>query len=342
MQPSEIFLILFVISLWLISIFICLRRYSLFLCFHKRDVPFYNASLINVSAKIGNDNASNITNINNNPNNVSITNASICKKLSTSRSNSPVNRTSCMCNSSNDILLNTELNSSNILLYNQPSNEDSNRNSSMNNQYTDPSSSVNISKKAQSVIYCNRCNCNTRSKDLHYKSISNGNFDSTRINQTYLLQNKSSTRSSNLNRANEISLLSNLKAKYYNKYNMSTQLYNNDYYFSNGIIYPNSRNSSVLMMKANNNINHSKGKLSNKSLINANRSRVAMTSTPTSTIMPLNSDQDVFDENLLATKRSVIRNKHFNLMSLDENALNLYRENHKLNFCQQQEKRKRI
>lgn len=49
---SEIFLILFVISLWLISIIICLRRYSLFICFHKRDVPFYNASLINVSTKL--------------------------------------------------------------------------------------------------------------------------------------------------------------------------------------------------------------------------------------------------------------------------------------------------
>lgn len=49
---SEIFLIIFVISLWLISIIVCLKRYSLFICFHKRDVPFYNSSLINVSAKI--------------------------------------------------------------------------------------------------------------------------------------------------------------------------------------------------------------------------------------------------------------------------------------------------
>ena len=52
---SEIFLIIFVISLWLISIIVCLKRYSLFICFHKRDVPFYNSSLINVSAKIGSE-----------------------------------------------------------------------------------------------------------------------------------------------------------------------------------------------------------------------------------------------------------------------------------------------
>lgn len=45
---SEIFLIILVISLWLISVFVCLRRYSLFICFHKRDVPFYNSNLINI------------------------------------------------------------------------------------------------------------------------------------------------------------------------------------------------------------------------------------------------------------------------------------------------------
>ncbi|RNA27250.1 hypothetical protein BpHYR1_030260 [Brachionus plicatilis] len=49
---SELFLIAFVISLWLISIIVCLKRYSLFICFHKRDVPFYNSSLINVSTKL--------------------------------------------------------------------------------------------------------------------------------------------------------------------------------------------------------------------------------------------------------------------------------------------------
>lgn len=52
---SEVLLIAFVISLWLISIIICLKRYSLFICFHKRDVPFYNSSLINVSTKITSD-----------------------------------------------------------------------------------------------------------------------------------------------------------------------------------------------------------------------------------------------------------------------------------------------
>lgn len=47
LQSSEVFLILLVISLWLLSILLCLRRYSVFLCFHKRDVPFYNVNLIN-------------------------------------------------------------------------------------------------------------------------------------------------------------------------------------------------------------------------------------------------------------------------------------------------------
>lgn len=51
LQPSEIFIISLVIGLWLISILVCLRRYSLFLCFHKRDVPFYNINLINDSNK---------------------------------------------------------------------------------------------------------------------------------------------------------------------------------------------------------------------------------------------------------------------------------------------------
>lgn len=46
LQTSEVFLIILVISLWIISVLVCIRRYSLFLCFHKRDVPFYNASLI--------------------------------------------------------------------------------------------------------------------------------------------------------------------------------------------------------------------------------------------------------------------------------------------------------
>lgn len=44
LQISEIFLILFVISLWFISIVFCVRRSSLVLCFHKRDVPFYDSS----------------------------------------------------------------------------------------------------------------------------------------------------------------------------------------------------------------------------------------------------------------------------------------------------------
>jgi hypothetical protein len=39
---SEIFLILFIISLWLISIMCCVRRSSLVLCFHNRDVPFFD------------------------------------------------------------------------------------------------------------------------------------------------------------------------------------------------------------------------------------------------------------------------------------------------------------
>lgn len=46
LQTSEIFLIILVISLWLLSVLLLLHRYSLFLCFHKRDVPFYNVSLI--------------------------------------------------------------------------------------------------------------------------------------------------------------------------------------------------------------------------------------------------------------------------------------------------------
>ncbi len=52
MLSSEIFLISFVVSLWLLSVIICLKRYSLFICHHKRDVPFYDASLINVKLNL--------------------------------------------------------------------------------------------------------------------------------------------------------------------------------------------------------------------------------------------------------------------------------------------------
>jgi hypothetical protein len=51
---------------------------------------------------------------------------------------------------------------------------------------------------------------------------------------------------------------------------------------------------------------------------------------PTSTMMSGMSSQQMHQLNL-AKKRAVIRNnKHFNLMSLDENALNLYRDHHRM------------
>ncbi len=54
LQFTEIILILFIISLWLISILFCMKRSSLVLCFYNRDTPFYDSGIYKCPAKKSN------------------------------------------------------------------------------------------------------------------------------------------------------------------------------------------------------------------------------------------------------------------------------------------------
>ena len=36
----EILLIILVMSIWIVSMLICFKHYSLYVCYHKKDLPF--------------------------------------------------------------------------------------------------------------------------------------------------------------------------------------------------------------------------------------------------------------------------------------------------------------
>lgn len=297
---SEIFLIAFVISLWLISILVCLRRYSLFLCFHKRDVPFYNASLINVSTKIAAEEST----------------------LNSTRPLSPVNKyQSCTWNNTtntdNEILLhsnsNSILNKSNTISTN-------NQTESLNNQFCLDSVAPSQLVIKNSNYLCKNCNRfqNKRHRQHDcYKSLSNCYF-SYNQNQTNI--NKSSTQNSNFGSNNK---RMKHKLRFGSAYSGYEELgcSSNDYFFSNGILYPNSsrHGSSLLNNKTNTPHPSPKQPLHTSTRVN----QVSNSNSNSSQILV----QNVNERNLiLKNKRALIRNKHFNLMSLDESALNQNRD----------------
>jgi hypothetical protein len=125
-------------------------------------------------------------------------------------------------------------------------------------------------------------------------------------------------------------------------------------YFSNGLIFqqPNSLFNSTQLNKSN----YLTSNKSSYNSVNTNNTinNRAKSSSTTSTIPIVNlpSSQHISELNLInenkvyeidnkqsahhatssiSKKRSILRNKHYNLMSLDENALYSYRKEHKLN-----------
>jgi hypothetical protein len=139
-----------------------------------------------------------------------------------------------------------------------------------------------------------------------------------------------------------------------------------DYYFSNGYIYPSSmRGSSSLLSnplaspklpqhQQSQQLKGPKVLKKMQTITTLNKKHSASSAASTSLLkkkeecqelLPLNiskrvdTDDDELDMDLkkftqnaaLTTKRSIIKSKHLNLMSLDESALNDYREQHKLN-----------
>ncbi|CAF0893695.1 unnamed protein product [Brachionus calyciflorus] len=239
---SEIFLICFVISLWLISILVCLKRYSLFICFHKRDVPFYNSSLINVSTKIATEEYTNVNN---------------------SRPLSPLSPSShhhfYQSWNENEIHKERECSACSI----SPS-----TNAILNKSVTQATNFNTVLTHDQSI--CKKCYKHKSPSD--YKSLSNDyfNFKSNSCSIGKIHKNFSFN-------SNHVHI------------QRSSKYDQNKFYYSNGIIYPIKQNSSTLLSKVS--------------------------------TSPKNSKPQLKSKDSLSSKRALIRKNHFNLMSLDENAL---------------------
>jgi hypothetical protein len=231
MLSSEIFLISFVVSLWLLSVLICLKRYSLFICHHKRDVPFYDASLINVKLNLSESPTT--------PDVPKTPTSNQIHHVSSSKSGiRPVSPTpnqmhnSCTCGEVDDKGGGgTNGGGGNGSMNGAGSGSNNNWNSPVNNQNSNNYSFSNI---------CTKCNLmkQSMSTNLYYynrpylinkaqKSFSNGNFYK-QYYANYQVGGPHTTLTKN-------------------RYHLD---FSNDYFYSNGVMYPNpSRTSSSLMSK---------------------------------------------------------------------------------------------
>lgn len=260
LQISEIFLILFVISLWFISIVFCVRRSSLVLCFHKRDVPFYDSSLDKKKS-----------------------NLSIVKSVTNSNTNNLLdNEQLCRCNNSNH-----EINNSLI--------------TSSNDQTVIFMKSCDNNHEIESV--CSNCNKQIL-KNFSYTSNDN-ETQSKSTSDTFALTNNKYDK---IGLQTSKSLHTNQNLRFSDTYNEI----DSELYFSNGILYSTSqRTSSVLLNKALRN------KFTNTDHLNR-RDTVCKT------------EPEIETQRTEPVRiRSIAKNKHHNLVSLDEGALIAYSRQHK-------------
>ena len=322
MLSSEIFLITFVLSLWLISVLICLKRYSLFICFHKRDVPFYDASLINVKLDMGETSPNPETPTKNSMHHMSSSKSGILRPLSPTHNQT---HNSCMCDAEEQV------------------GGGGSSGGGGGGMLVNQTSSASTFTAMQNGQICNKCNLMKQSMSTNLYYFTRPNCRSNAINQK-------SVSTSNFYKSNYTSNIIGPAGMHNNfmknRYNLD---FSNEFY-SNGVIYPHrSRTNSSILSKSklyySNKIMPTKIAISNTSFSTTARqgaaAAAAAQSAPFQSQHRYNKNSAVQPSNMSATthqmyqqnltnKRSVIRNKHFNLMSLDENALNLYRDHHKM------------
>ena len=297
--PSEIFLILLVISLWLISIFICLRRYSLFLCFHKRDVPYYNKELLNDPKKTSETGS----------NRYLSPNQSIVHNNSLHNSSNENNNLIKEKSNDNDVSLNSTYNSN---IANTVINElDKTYN---NNSIVDQTNQV-LKQENQQMSNSNRKKHFNKRQFSYagtqrdpYKSSSSNNFNNSKLFELNKSMQTSKSCSS-----------SKPKDHLFSK-NVCNEDEKSGYYFGTGVHFQTSSTyASSLLNKTYSQKRHNKlNKFKPNSPLTNNSSN-------NSSNIILDSQND-YNTLSINNKRAVIKKKHFNLMSLDENALNMYRK----------------
>lgn len=333
LMASEFFLICVVISLWLISVFVCLRRYSLFICFHKNDVPFYDASLLNVKLH----------------------------KDPTILSNQPVVQADTNNNETDNLVPNngdptdqqqqSEGGGESLANFNR------NRGNScgirsINNLPNIPNSTIsctNMNEFVTNKLYSKNANIyQTRLGKSYnyndYKSASQGNFNSCKIIAPST-KNHSPMSTSNYF-GNKLKMM----------HCKNVNLYDSDYYVDASCNRMPMRYSSALLASVNKTASVGKlkkakksSKASTASVNKQQQHSIIATLNPNTNSVVMEksvvSFMDTVDANnkTLKSKRALMRKdnkQHFNLMSLDETALNLYRHQHQLNQLQRNRKQK--
>ena len=313
----------------MLSVFVCFRRYSLVLCYHKNDVPFYNANLINV----GIHKVSVVK---------SVSSCATVKNLGAYPSYNN-NKTSCSIFNSlvdNDIVLGSEFsgnacNSPDHVVTTQTRHLTPSLNnrlaensslSSSNHQLVakistfDQESKRIDSARKQSVLSNGYKSVSSRSINHHHHHHHHHNQHRLKLNSMLNSSGQLNSSSSNQNTRNSRRNISN---ESFQDYRLN--------YDKTGLLNRCKKNSNLFNKLGNN---------SRPSTLVTLPSSDANSESIEKTDIVENFDPPKKERSSLNTKRGFIRNKHFNLMSLDEGALNTYREEHKLNQSKHQQQKR--
>jgi hypothetical protein len=319
-------------------VFICFRRYSLVLCYHKTDIPFYNHNLINVDLhKIS-----------------VVKSLSSCATVKALGNYPPHNITSCsIFNNSvadQEIILGSEFSGNawngSVDINRNPSKTSLANRLQENNSLVTTSSNSIVKKHKFSILSSTDFDIESKRLDRRKKSI--------------MITGYKSFSSRTIDNKLKIPLNNNINHNSFtgiaNSYNSSSNRPNVN---SESPIRKKSRNQSSGSFqdyRLNYDKNMNKTGLLSRCKKNSNLfSRLGHNIRPSTLVTLPSSDAnsesiekaDIVENfeplkkerNSLHTKRGFIRGKHFNLMSLDDAALNTYREEHKLNQSQQEKKK---
>jgi hypothetical protein len=297
------------------------------------------------------------------------------KSLSRPTSPEPNQSHSCMCNSLNETELmfgdlSSNLISNKVNTENTLSNLDD-KNLSLNNLInTNTYSTIYrkdelASSKPSSYLICSKCNLkqsfipylNARinQRELTLKSYSNGNFNCIkRLDASFY--KSPTTQTSCLLNSKRLNEKSHLNFSFSNKLKSQHHHCNHSWgrYCSNGLIFPNSFFNVGSNLLSKSYLTSNKSSYNSVNLKNARAKSSSTTSTipivnlPSQHISELNliNENKIYDDKSDSTvritnRRSILRNKHYNLMSLDENALYSYRKQHRINQLEHQNKMKK-
>ncbi len=306
------------------------------LCYHKTDVPFYNHNLINVQIQKFSTAKS----------------LSSCATVKAFGNYPPYNKTSCsLYNNSvldQEILLGSEFSGNawngSIDINQNPSKSSLNNRLLENNSFVTESINNVIKKPKYSILSSTDFDIESKKLDMRKKSI--------------MITGYKSISSRTIDSKLKIPQISKTNVNH-NSFSAILNSYNNKVNSQNTEIESptrkNKRHQSSCSYQAYR-LNYDKTGLLSRCKKNSNLfSRLGHNNRPSTLVTLPSSDAnsesiekaDVVENfeplkkerNSLHTKRGFIRGKHFNLMSLDDAALNTYREEHKLNQSQQEKKK---